>query len=860
MEGKLVLIDGNSLINRAYFSMPPLSTRKGETVNAVLGFTNMLIRLITDEKPDYLAVCFDLPAPTFRHQMYSAYKQNRKKMPDDLASQLPLLKKLLHAMNISVLELSGYEADDIIGTMSKKFSISKLIVTGDRDCLQLIDDDNTVCLTKFGLSELIKYDRSLLMSDYGLLPEQVIDFKSLMGDPSDNIPGVPGIGEKTALKLIAEYSTLENVLANKSAILGAVGKKLTDGEELARMSYSLATIDLNVPISVELEKMRLIFPFREPVKQAFLELGFNSLIKRKIYADNAVETVVVPKNDKHAALSDGDMPAQIQINSHTYNTIEVKTEKDIANIFVSKELAVSMRPLSVCDGETVYTFSAELTLLDNIIDEYEALKILLPVFSDKTVIKYVFDYKEWLYKLEPSGASFNNAFDIMLAQYLVDSSVKNTDEQSLLDNFALSGSGGILDMGRYLKQQIKAFDRLYYEIEFPLARVLYDMERCGFRIDCDVLNELSEKYRASSDQLAEKIYQEAGVRFNINSPKQLGEVLFDRLKLPHGKKTKTGYSTNAEVLSSLKGEKIVDYIQEYRSVMKMLGTYIDGFKKVLGPDNYVHTIFRQALTTTGRLSSTEPNLQNIPIRTESGREIRRMFVASPGNILISADYSQIELRLLAHFSGETALIDAFNNNEDFHTRTASEVFGVEKESVTKDMRRAAKAVNFGIIYGISDWGLAGDLGIPVSQAKLYIQKYFMIYPKVKEFLTGCERAAKSTGYAETLTGRRRPLPEIYSKNAQLRAFGERAAMNMPLQGTAADLIKIAMINVADRIKREGLNSRLILSVHDELVIDAVVEEADAAERILVEEMENALKLSVKLSVETGRGYRLYDIK
>lgn len=840
--------------------MPPLSTRKGETVNAVLGFTNMLIRLITDEKPDYLAVCFDLPAPTFRHKIYSAYKLNRKKMPDDLASQLPLLKRLLHAMKIPVLEMSGYEADDIIGTISKKFSISKLIVTGDRDCLQLIDDVNVVCLTKFGLSELIKYDRGLLMSDYGLLPGQVIDFKSLMGDPSDNIPGVPGIGEKTALKLIAEFGTLDNVLANKSSVQGAVGKKLIDGEELARLSYRLATIDLNVPLKAELEEMRLIFPFSESVKQAFLELEFNSLIKRKIYADNAVETVIVPKNDMHAALPDQAIPAGIQINGINYKTVEVKTDKDMADIFASKELSFTMKPLSVCDGKAVYTFSQELTLLDDVIDEYEALQRLLPVLSDKTIIKYVYDYKEFLYKLEPFGTTFNNAFDIMLAQYLVDSSVRNTDEQALLDNFALSGPGGVLDLGRYLKEQIKAFDRLYYDIELPLARVLYDMERSGFRIDREVLEELSEKYHVSSERLAEKIYEAAGVRFNINSPKQLGEVLFDRLKLPHGKKTKTGYSTNAEVLNSLRGEKIVDYIQEYRGIMKMLGTYIDGFKKVLGPDNYVHTIFKQALTTTGRLSSTEPNLQNIPIRTESGREIRRMFVASPGNILISADYSQIELRLLAHFSGENTLIDAFNNSEDFHTKTASEVFGIDKASVTKDMRRAAKAVNFGIIYGISDWGLAGDLGIPVSQAKLYIQKYFMIYPKVKEFLAGCEKTAKSKGYAETLTGRRRPLPELYSKNAQLRAFGERAAMNMPLQGTAADLIKIAMINVSNRIKREGFNSRLILSVHDELVVDAVIEETDAIERILIEEMENALSLSVKLSVETGRGYRLYDIK
>ena len=850
-EEKLVLIDGNSLINRAFFALPPLTDAQGNYTHAVYGFTTMLLKAINDYRPKYIAVCFDLAHPTFRHLMYTDYKATRKKMPQDLASQMPMLKDLLQCMDIKTVELKGYEADDLIGTISKKCGTDVIILTGDRDTLQLIDGRIKVYLTKKGLSEVAEIDLVRLKEEYGLTPEQVIDFKALMGDASDNIPGISGVGEKTALRLITDYKTLDGVYEHLDEITGKLREKLDVGKQSAYLSYELATIDKDVPIDFNLEDFRYTYPFAACIREQFEKLKFKSLLKKDIYTDSI---------DTEAILNETPKKQQV-------NIIEIKTEQDLNlldlkngfSIVWEKDINIST------DTQNEYKIIIADTLLNDGMPFHSAVNFLKTYLEDPKITKTVFDYKNLRHYLSDVGIELNGVFDVQLAGYVVDGGVGISILKKLLNRYDCDENTPAVSLNGIREQlnvDLQKFQHLFYDIEMPLADVLYDMECIGFKLDISVLDNFNAKYNQDLKELTEKIWELAGEKFNINSPKQLGEILYGKLNLMPTKNTKTtkAHSTDAEALEKLKGKhEIIDYILRYRTVAKLNSTYIEGLKKVADSDGVVHTVFRQAVTSTGRLSSIEPNLQNIPVRDEEGREIRRAFVARDGYRLVTADYSQIELRLLAHYSGETKLIQSYLNNEDIHTHTASQVFGVPVEEVTKAMRRDAKAVNFGIIYGISDFGLSRNLNIPVSQAHKYIEKYFANYPKVKEYMQRSVQSAKRSGEVVLASGRVRKIAELNSPSRTVRAFGERAAMNMPLQGTAADLIKIAMINVAKELKKQNLKSRLILQVHDELMVESKIEETDTVVDILKTQMQNAMKFDVPILVEVGIGDNWYEI-
>ena len=846
-EEKLVLIDGNSLINRAFFALPPLTDTQGNYTHAVYGFTTMLLKAINDYKPKYIAVCFDLAHPTFRHLMYTDYKATRKKMPQDLASQMPMLKDLLKCMDIETLELKGYEADDLIGTISKKSGIETIILTGDRDTLQLIDERIKVYLTKKGLSEIEEVDLDRLKNEYGLTPDQVIDFKALMGDASDNIPGVSGVGEKTALRLITDYKTLNGVYEHIDEMTGKLREKLEVGKQSAYMSYELATIEKDVPIEFDLKDFEYTYPFAACIRDEFEKLKFKSLLKKDIFSDSVEELIV-------------ESFGQADIT-------EIKTEQDLTKLDLKKPISIVWdKDINIAaDCHNEYKIIIADNLLGDGLPFETVVNYLKPYLENLDIIKTVFDYKNMRHYLSGVGINLQGVFDVQLAGYVVDGGVGITVFKKFLDRYDCDETVPAVSLNiikQRLDKELKNFEHLFYEIEMPLADVLYDMECIGFKLDISVLDELNQKYNADLKQLTQKIWELAREEFNINSPKQLGEILYNKLNLSPTKSTKTtkAHSTDAQTLEKLKGKhEIIDYILRYRTVAKLNSTYIEGLKKVADSDGVVHTVFRQALTSTGRLSSIEPNLQNIPIRDQEGREIRRAFVAREGYKLVTADYSQIELRLLAHYSGEPKLIESYRNNEDIHTRTASEVFGVPKDQVTKAMRRDAKAVNFGIIYGISDFGLAKGLDISVSQAHSYIEKYFFNYPKVKEYMRLCVEKAKKNAEVVLSSGRVRKIPELKSPSRTVRAFGERAAMNMPLQGTAADLIKIAMINVSKELKKQNLKSRLILQVHDELMVEAKTEEVDKVAQILKTNMENAMKFDVPILVEIGIGDNWFEI-
>lgn len=845
---KLILIDGNSLINRAFFALPPLTDAQGNYTHAVYGFTTMLLKAINEYKPRYIAVCFDLAHPTFRHLMYTDYKATRKKMPQDLASQMPMLKDLLKCMDIKTVELKGYEADDLIGTISKKCGIDVIILTGDRDTLQLIDSRIKVYLTKKGLSEVAEIDTERLKEEYGLTPSQVIDFKALMGDASDNIPGVSGIGEKTALRLIMDYKTLDGLYEHIDEITGKLREKLDAGKQMAYLSYELATINTDAPLDFDLKEFEYTYPFAACIRDEFEKLKFKSLLKKDIFSDNIEEPM------EEIILQQADIT-------------EMKTEQQLSLLDLKNGFSIVWdKDINVAvDTKHEYKIDLADTLLNDGISFQSAVNFLKPYLENPKIIKTVFDYKNLKHYLSEIGIELNGVFDVQLAGYVVDGGVGIAVFKKLLNRYNCDENTPAVSLNRIreqLKNDLNKFEHLLYDIEMPLADVLYDMECAGFKLDISVLDELNSKYNHDLKELTEKIWELSGEKFNINSPKQLGEILYNKLNLSPTKNTKTtkANSTDAEALEKLKGKHpVIDYILRYRTVAKLNSTYIEGLKKVADSDGVVHTVFRQAVTSTGRLSSIEPNLQNIPVRDEEGREIRRAFVAREGCKLVTADYSQIELRLLAHYSGESKLIQSYLNMEDIHTRTASEVFGVPPEQVTKAMRRDAKAVNFGIIYGISDFGLAKNLNIPVSQAHKYIEKYFANYPKVKEYMKKSVENAKRSGEVTLASGRVRKIAELNSPNRTVRAFGERAAMNMPLQGTAADLIKIAMINVAKELKNQNLKSRLILQVHDELIVETKIEEIDQVVEILKTQMQNAMKFDVPIIVDVGIGDNWYEI-
>ena len=849
---KLILIDGNSLINRAFYATPLLSNKNGLPTNAVLGFTNMLLRLIAEEKPEYMLVAFDRKEPTFRHEMYAEYKGTRKPMPEELRPQIDALKDVLDAMRIARFEQPGIEADDVIGTVSRLFPTKNLILTGDKDSFQLVDEKTTVLFTRRGISDTESFAAENFKEKTGIDPAQIIDLKALMGDSSDNIPGVPGVGEKTAKDLLSRYESIENLYEHTDELTGKLKEKIEEGRELCFLSKRLATIDLNVFFDKSLEDLRVKMPLPKEARAKFVELEFHSIVKKA----ELFETQSEQKSEEKAGVAAPD-------------TVVVSDEKQIEPLF-GKKLAIHIGDtVSLSDGEKEYSLLIKRSFFDEGFEFDGAIKALKPVFEDENARIIVFSKKKLRHTLATFGIDLKAfADDVSLEKYIVDFSGKEEDLNDLLIGYDLPESCpafSLYVLSERLIGDLKQNDQLslYCDVELPLSDVLYDMETAGFKVDENIIHELNEKYKAILSDLSEKIYELAGEKFNVNSPKQLGAILFEKLGLNPGKKKKGSFSTGVEVLEEISDDhEIVPLILKYRRIAKLNSTYIEGFLPLVDKrTGLIHTVFNQTLTATGRLSSKEPNLQNLPIRNEEGREIRRFFVPSDGeHILVGADYSQIELRLLAHFSECEKLVEAYKNDEDIHSLTASEVFGVPIGSVTKEMRRSAKAVNFGIIYGISEYGLAKNIKISPREAKKYIDRYFASYPNVKEYMEKNVEFARKNGYVSTLCGRKRFIRDINSPNYNLRSFSERAAMNMPLQGSSADIIKIAMINVFSRLKRENLKSRLILQVHDELIIDALKTEKEQVEKLLKEEMENAVKLRVPLTVEVYSGASLNEAK
>ena len=864
---KLLILDSNSILNRAFYGVRYLSAKDGTPTNAIYGFLNILLKLIKEQEPDYICAAFDVKAPTFRHKQYEGYKAQRKPMPEGLAAQMPLAKDVLRAMGVTILEKEGYEADDIIGTVARlceESEISCFIATGDKDDLQLASDKTKVILTvtKSGYNETIIYDDKAVKEKYHVTPTEFIDVKALMGDPSDNIPGVKGVGEKTAMSLIEKHHSIEYIYENIDDIglKGAMLQKMKDGREMAFMSKELATINRNTPIEFNTEECVFDgFENNGELYEILKRLELNSIIKK-------------------LDLSGGD---------------NVKENEDIFKDFsykVGDKNMISGDKVTVVldfDGDNISSAAVGVGNNAVVLNEQDDIKELL---EDDSIAKVMFDVKEAIVKLNGRIDIKNISDDTAIAAYLVDPAKneytieKLTSEYfgtviekpevkqlSLLDDVETDRSEylakcavalGVLNerIGDKIKENGQ--EKLYQEVELPLVTVLAHLEINGFLVDDHQLKEFADKLGEKIDALTNEIYMLAGEEFNINSPKQLGVILFEKLELKPVKKTKTGYATNADVLEKLRDKHpIVNFIMEYRQLAKLKSTYCDGLRAVVNPNTHrIHSVFTQTVTVTGRLSSTEPNLQNIPTRTELGREIRKMFVAKDGYVLVDADYSQIELRVLAHIANDETMINAFRNNEDIHAVTASQVLGIPLEDVTKEQRSSAKAVNFGIVYGIGEFSLAQDLHISVKEAKAYIESYLEKYHGVRNYMESIKEQAKKDGYVKTMLNRIRYIPELKSPNYNIRQFGERVALNTPIQGTAADIIKLAMVRVDNRLINEGLKSKLILQVHDELIVEAHKDEVDKVKQILSEEMQGAMELNVPLKVDMSTGHSWYDAK
>lgn len=853
---QLIAIDGNSLMHRAYHALPPMTTRAGIPTGALHGFISMLLKLI-ERNPDYLVVAFDMHGPTFRHEQFDAYKAGRKETEEDLRTQFPLLKELLSEMGIAICETPRYEADDILGTFAKKCEakgIDALLVTGDRDALQLIDEHTHVLLTKKGISETIEFDRGVLKEQYGLEPDRMRDLKGLMGDNSDNIPGIAGVGEKTAMKLLEEYGTLENVLAHAGDIKGKMGEKIASGADSARMSYELGTICTTAPIPLSIDDCGFHPEAMSGARAKLMELEMRGLAAR-IGGESAPETAA-------------------QANIFKAQRVELDT---IEAVLDTIKKASPVRSFAIDIGETVqFAFSPDTyyeivqgaDLFCTPIDEKSLYTAFQPIFENENCETLAFDTKRLRHLLDKFSIMLKTrVFDAMIADYLLDATRPATNFKLLCERFCQNQKPNAAMLFPLRETMIRDLDeanmtRLYTDMELPLAGVLYEMEREGFRVDRSVLNQLQAQFNEQSETLAKRIYESTGETFNILSPKQLGEVLFDKLGLPTGRKNKSGFSTDADTLESLaERHPAIPLILEYRFITKLKSTFVDGLLNVVSTeDDRVRTQFNQCVTATGRISSTEPNMQNIPVRTQQGREIRKAFIASEGNVLVDADYSQIELRLLAHISGDEGMIAAFNSGKDIHRTTASEVFRVPFAEVTSEQRNAAKAVNFGIVYGISDFGLARNLDIPVKRASEYIKLYFDRYPGVKSYLEKSVDEAKKNGYAITMFERRRAMTELKSSNYNTRSFGERVAMNMPIQGTAADIIKLAMVKVSKILHERKLKTKLILQVHDELIFDTPKDEAEEVENLVHECMEQVAHLSVPLDADVKVGHSWYETK
>ena len=836
---KILLIDGNSILNRAYFALPALNDKQGQNVNAVFGFINIMLKVCQDYAPDKLVVAFDMRGHNFRKDIYPEYKANRKGMPDDLAMQMPVLHDLLAKMSVTVVEKAGVEADDIIGTITMDNGYENYVVSGDRDMLQLVSPSVTVLLTKRGVTEVESVDPETLKSVYNLTPSQVIEYKALRGDTSDNIPGVRGIGEKTAMSLLEKYGDIDTLFDNVDKEKGALREKLVEGKEMAYVSKTLATIVRNADVEFDLEKCGL-YSLNQEVKEAFEQLQFRSLISRLQFDGGEEVKKAEVESEKITEL------ARLCEVVQRLSADCVAFHYDGRNVF-----------LADCSGKE-FTVTASDSFLDELTEEviFDVLKPLLQ--SD--VPKAVYDQKALRHLLSKIGVEIANVkYDVCLMQYLVEYRAYK-DLNSLTQAYGYKELGaGIFALSQILYKQLQSHGvlKLYEEVELPLSDLLYSMETEGVEVDLPLLEKVSEEMHEKLNGLTKEIHDLAGKPFNLNSPVQLSDILFETLKLPHGKKNQRGYSTNNEVLERIADQHpIVNKILEYRKISKLLSTYVDGLKPLVR-NGLVHTTFNQTLTSTGRLSSSDPNLQNIPIRNEMGKEIRKLFRSKHG-VFVGADYSQIELRLLAAFSKDENLLSSFKNGEDIHSKVASELVGIPLEMVNKDMRRMAKAVNFGIIYGISDFGLSQNTNISVKKAHDYIQLYFERFPKIKAYLDGCVEQAKQHGYVTTITGRRRQIPEIKSANFNLRSFGERAAMNMPLQGSAADIMKIAMLKVDEALRKANLRSKLVLQIHDEIIVDCFAEEAEQVKEIVKEQMENAVALACPLTVETEEGITLYE--
>ena len=874
---KILLIDGSSLIFRAFYAIKNLTTKDGVYVNGVYGFLNMYYKALELTNPTHVFVAFDKGSKTFRHTEYSDYKGTRDKAPNEITYQFGILKDLLSSMNVNYLELDEYEADDILGTIAKlaqKEGFEVDIFTGDRDYLQLVDDNIFVYLTKKGISEIKLMDNNAIFEDFGISPKQLIDVKALQGDSSDNIPGVKGVGEKTALKLIQEYGNLENLYENLGKLKGKLKENLENEKDKAYLSRYLGEIYLNVPIDKNIEDFELKDVNINEYIEKLENLEFKSIIN-KFFKD--------VKKDNSNSINH-------IIDSEVINFSEIfdkiKNDKSIAVKFFSDKEYIYREKFYIgvySDYNKKSYICKEFNL-----EDFERL-----CNSDIKIVGY--DIKEELFFLLKNNFEVNNYEDVMILEYLVDSNKGNYDitkvseellNLEIIDLKERFGKGKnkktFFDLDediivKYISQYVFAISELYsifvqkvkennlyslYEnVEKPLVKILADMEKTGVKVDKNKILELNEEYSKLADEYEQRVYEIAGEVFNLNSPKQLGVILFDKMKLPVVKKTKTGYSTDVEVLEKLSEDyEIAEYILKYRSLNKLISTYLVGILDYIMEDDRVRTSYKQMITATGRLSSVDPNLQNIPVRTQEGKNIRKVFVADKNKVFIDADYSQIELRVLAHLSKDLVMIDSFKNDLDIHYKTASEVFGVPIEEVTDNQRRSAKAVNFGIVYGISDYGLSKDLNITRNEARQYIDGYLNTYPNIKNYMEEIVKIAKKDGYVTTILGRKRYIPEINSKNFNIRSFGERIALNTPIQGSAADIIKLAMIKVYERLKEEKVNAKLILQIHDELIIECDEKEKDIVKNILKESMENVYKLDLPLKVDVCEGRNWYESK
>lgn len=855
---KLLILDGNSILNRAFYGIKLLTTKDGRFTNAIYGFMNILLKLEEDIKPDAVAVTFDLKAPTFRHKMYDGYKANRKGMPPELAEQMPVLKELLSSLGYVLVMKEGYEADDLIGTLAAntKGTDQCFIATGDRDSLQLVRENVNVLLasTKMGRPETNVYDIERIREEYGVTPKQMIDIKALMGDSSDNIPGVAGIGKKTAEDLIVRFHTVDEIYANLEVldVKPGVRQKLTDGKEMAYLSYRLGTIKLDVPIDTEISHYVKTQADASAATALLVSLEMFKILEKLHLSANA----------------DAVLPADTQVQS--------KSLPFVVGLSSAESVLRGNKVYFMLENAESAYFHSESAVVQADLADSAQCAYFLKILANADIEKYVYSSKEvFAYAAEHGVQMQNVKMDITLGAYLLNPSAKDYDLTRLIqeycpvcnktdsENALASNCANLAVLCEKISARLENNEQitLLTEMEIPLAEVLASMERVGVLVDKTGIVQFSEMLSGKIAELQDSIYNLAGEEFNINSPKQLGEILFVKLQIPTKKKTKTGYSTNAEVLEGLANEyEIVRHILAYRTLAKLKSTYCDGLLKVIGTDGRIHSCFNQTETRTGRISSTEPNLQNIPVRQELGREMRKFFMAGEGNLFVDADYSQIELRVLADIADDKAMIEAFNEETDIHTVTASQVFKMPPQMVTSLMRSRAKAVNFGIVYGIGAFSLSKDIGVTRAEADRYIKDYLHHYAGVDRYMKEVVEQAKKDGYVKTLFERRRYLPELASSNAMLRAFGERVARNMPIQGTAADIIKIAMIRVYRRLKEENMQAKLILQVHDELIVEAPEAEIQKAAQIVSEEMEHACRMKVRLKSDANIGKTWYDAK